>query len=317
MMVQIYEKNNVLKRTNLDTLAQLEKAPQTEASSGGKKTLLKRARSKYISNNVSLKLADQGSDLKKSYFNTFHCCNVLTQHGQEVTGKYCNNRWCLTCNRIRTAKLINGYYKTLTELNDKYFVTLTIPNVIGTDLRETTKDMIKTFRAIQKTFCKRKTSIIGIRKLEITFNSNRNDFHPHFHLIVSGHQIAVDVVSEWLKRYPNANLQAQDIRPSDDNAVMELFKYFTKIVTKGNIFISALDTIFLSMRGLRVFQPMGIKKNVSEDIEELRSEIYSDLENLETFWTWIDNDWIDKNTGETLTGYSPSENVTTLINSTK
>jgi len=117
----------------LDTLAQLAKV-----------VLGKRARSKYISNAISLRLSDLQSDLRQSYFNTYHCSDVLVQSGQKITSKYCNNRWCLTCNRIRTAKLIIGYRKPLSELIDPQFVTLTIPNVTGDQLVDAISEMLKT-----------------------------------------------------------------------------------------------------------------------------------------------------------------------------
>lgn len=313
--MQIYDKKTGLL---LDTLAQL-RTSATDAGCGGSKiTLLKRARSKYISNGISLKLADLDTDLKKSYYNTYHCASALEQHDNKITGKYCNNRWCLTCNRIRTAKLINGYRQTLSELNEKTFVTLTIPNVSGNVLAETLDTMLKTFKDIQEVFRKRrKTPIIGIRKLEVTFNPERCDFHPHFHLVVSGYEVANEIVLEWLKRNETANIKGQDVRQADDNSIMELFKYFTKIVTKKSVYISALDTIFSAMRNRRVFQPMGIEKNVSEDIEDIQAEVIEDLQFREAVWTWIDSDWVNPETGETLTGYTPSENVTTLINSIK
>jgi len=312
--MQIYDKKTGFL---LDTLAQLEKGAPDADCSGSKETLKKRARSKYISNGISLKLADLDTDLKKSYYNTYHCASALEQHDNKITGKYCNNRWCLTCNRIRTAKLINGYRKTLSELNDKTFITLTIPNVKGNELSDAINDMISEFKKMQKTFAKRKTPIVGIRKLEVTFNAERCDFHPHFHLVVSGYEIANEIVSEWLKRNITANVKGQNIKQADDNSIMELFKYFTKIVTKKSIYISALDTIFSAMRNRRVFQPMGIEKDISEDIENIQAEVIEDLQFREAVWTWIDTDWVNPETGETLTGYAPSENVTTLIKSIK
>lgn len=291
----------------LDTLAQLVPT---------RKLLQKRARSKYITNSVSIKLAALGSVLEQSYWNSYHCCGVLRQSGKSVVGKYCNNRWCLTCNRIRTAKLINGYAESLRELPDKRFVTLTIPNVSGESLKKTIEKMVESLVLIQKSFRKRKVKIVGIRKLECTYNPARNDFHPHFHLIVSGETISKLLIDEWLKRFPSATREAQNEKPADDNSAMELFKYFTKIVTKKRFYISALDTIFTAMYGKRTFQPMGIKKIVSEDISELQKIVYEDLEERESLWTWVDEatDWIDFDTGETLTGYSPSEAVVQLIN---
>jgi len=61
-----------------------------------------------------------------------------------------------------------------------------------------------------------------------------------------------------LDNYPDADRSAQDIRPSDDNSMIELFKYTTKIITgkditrKGNavelnVNPEALDVIFRAM----------------------------------------------------------------------
>jgi len=168
---------------------------------------------------------------------------------------------------------------------------------------------------MQKALSKQKCAIIGIRKLECTYNPVTDDFHPHLHFIVSGYQNAVKMREMWLKRNVTAGIKAQDIRKANEDSIMELFKYFSKIVTKEHIYIKALDTIMRAMYGLRTFQPMGVKKAkiVTEDIEELQSQIYSDLEQRETHWSWIESDWIDRSTGETLTGYEPSANIVTLL----
>ena len=298
----------------LDKLAQLAKVASDGSCSGGKKTLLKRARSKYLTNGITnqlVKISD--SFLRKSYINTFYCCSTLEQKGKKVTAHYCNNRWCQTCNRIRTAKLINGYKIPLEQLPDKQFVTLSDVTIKAEHLEEEITRYHKVFRSIQKTFEKRKTPIVGIRKFECTYNPITNEYHPHFHIILSGENVAIDLVAEWLKRNPTANRIAQDIRVADSDSILELFKYFTKVVSKGSIYTTALDTIFKAMYGRRVFQPMGIRKDVTEDVDELISEIYQDLESRETTWTWIDHDWIDRDTGEMLTEYEPSDQIRKLL----
>jgi hypothetical protein len=216
--------------------------------------------------------------------------------------------------------LINGYVPALKQLKDKRFVTLTLPNCTEKELPNTLKLMAKTVNQIREVFkkdAKRNGSkpLVGIRKLEITFNPISNTFHPHYHFIVDGETVANELINEWLKRLPTANIKAQDQRPGDDNSVMELFKYFTKMVSKKNIYINALDVIFKSMRNKRVFQPMGIKKNVDEDILEIQKQVYSDLEDREATWTWIDSasDWVCDD--ELLTGYTPTEHAKNLIKS--
>ena len=296
----------------LDTLAQLRKPLQNQPFQSGQKTLYKRAKAKYISNNLALKLKDLRTDLEQSYFRTFGCASVLKQEGERITGMYCNNRWCLVCNRIRTAKLIKGYMQPLSELNDPYFVTLTTPNVGEDELRDHIKYMTRTFTKIKDMHRKAKDPIKGLRKTECTFNPRRNDYNPHFHLIVEGKATAQAIIKQWVNRIEGANIEAQDMRPADENSIYELFKYFTKIQYKGGTNLKALDTIFQAMRGLRTFQPMGIKK-VSEDVEEIHSEIYEEIEQREATWLWCEDDWIDTATGETLTGHSPTEAAKEIV----
>jgi len=207
-------------------------------------------------------------------------------------------------------KLIKGYKDVLNNLNDPFFVTLTVPNVSDIELKSMIIEMFKELKKIQKVFQKRKTNIIGIRKIEYTYNTRLKNYHPHFHLIISGKIIAETLVSEWLKRFPSSNMKGQDIRKADSNSILELFKYFTKVVTgKGKlqgIYIKPMDVIFNAMKGRRVFQPLGVKKRVSEDIEEIQAQEY-DIEETQAVFSWKVNDWVDERTGELLTGYVPTD----------
>jgi hypothetical protein len=117
----------------LDTLAQLV----TDHPLKSLETLTRRAKAKFITSGLIFPLIDLNSDLKKSYWLTWHCTSVLLQDGQKITSRYCNNRWCIVCNRIRTAKMIKNYYPVIkSEIQDGYFVTLTIPNVQGQRLKQ-------------------------------------------------------------------------------------------------------------------------------------------------------------------------------------
>ena len=284
------------------------------------KSLSKRAKAKYFTNSFVIPLALLKTDLQKSYNNTIYgCSNILQQTGQKLTGKYCGNRWCVVCNRIKIAKLINAYKPALEKLKDKRFVTLTIKNVKGENLRSAIQEMTKTFILIKKQFQKKKIRFVGIRKMECTYNTRENEYHPHFHLIIEGIQPATLLVNKWLERYPVSDKRAQYNEETDEGSLMELFKYFSKIITDGVVYIEALDLIFTSMYGLRVYQSFGIPKvnEVSEEIEELQAQTIEDLKEAEKTWHWIDNDWIDKTTGEMLTGYEPDDTMKRIIKNIK
>jgi plasmid rolling circle replication initiator protein Rep len=251
------------------------------------------------------------SPLNKGYRRTlFDCGGLIIQEGQKLTSKYCNARWCNTCNRIRTAKLLNGYQKPLQAFAEPYFVTLTIPNVSEFDLKDAIKSMLRSFQLIVRSR-RRLTPINGIRKLECTINAESDTYHPHFHVLVDGEENAQYLISEWLKRYELAESWCQDMRSADKGSLSELFKYTTKIVSKTkngdfNIYIRKLDVIFNAMYKLRTFQSFGSVRMVTEDIDKLKSDTY-DIEFKETeVYLWANSDWYSMSEGLPLTEYVPS-----------
>jgi hypothetical protein len=124
-----------------------------------------------------------------------------------------------------------------------------------------------------------------------------------------------EIVEEWLKRFPDANISAQDVRKADKDSLNELFKYTTKIYKRQKrnaitINAEALDAILQAMDGLRTFQPFGeIRKiEISEDVDEIEVQEYDELPEIELDevkeWIYCNqfDDWLDEN-GNKLTNY--------------
>jgi len=320
----------------LDTLAQ---PCHSEPGSNPVETLRKRARSKYISLPLAVALAELKSGIERSYRNTVYCNATLDQEDGKLRGRYCGNRWCLTCTRIRTARAMNRYPPELAGWPDKHFVTLTLPNVAADELAPTIERMLRAVASIARAV--RRTDALpfrALRKLEVTHNHHANSYHPHFHLVVDGEAQARALVRRWLAAFPTARAVAQDVRVCDDGSARELFKYFTKLFTKASgresgrpsgkgvqerrISVPALDVIFRAMRGRRVFQPMGFTAAAAAPDEE--SDIEPDVgtpaterPNERIAWEWSQplHDWIDEATGALLTGYEPSPRYRDLVES--
>ena len=205
---------------------------------------------------------------------------------------------------------MNGYLPQLfnRQLN---FVTLTIPNVKATELKDTISDMIKNATLIIRNLREKKLiSINGIRKIEVTYNKENDTYHPHFHLLVD--RGAEEIVSQWLERYPAARRIAQDIRPTDQSSLNELFKYSTKIIEgkQGktiDIHYTALDVIMIALKGKRIFQPFGDIRKTSEEVDELDTQIIEDAEPIVEVWEWNKHDWFSKLSEDPvpLTKYEP------------
>jgi len=260
-----------------------------------KEILRKRAKRNYIKNALALGLvsvndSDREKRLKKelnfteelaaekkekdilrSYWNMYHCSSTLVRKNGKVSGRYCKNRLCLVCNSIRAAVSLKSYKPVFDEWGDNaYFVTLTAPTVERSKLKSRLEEMHKIFNQIKEMLYRRGVrkkgeKFEGVRKLECTFRHQTNKFHPHFHFMVKGSKNAKLLYDEWLKRtvHLGTSHKAQDCRKADKHAALEVFKYFTKIVSSSSkdkkVYLRGLDAIFKEFRGRRVIQNFGFK----------------------------------------------------------
>ena len=303
-------KKIVIESAPLDTLAQLRNCNPTN--------LQKRAKNKALTSSFIVGLINLDSPLKKTYWNTYHCSSEIAQKDNFLSAKYCKNRACLVCNRIRTANYIIGYKAQLDSLTDPYFLTLTKPTIQGNELEPTIQGMTKTIRKIFDRLRKQKVKPNGIRKLECTYRP-KGYFHPHFHLVVETKHHAELIRNEWLKEYPNAKLSANDIRPCTDNYVIELMKYFTKLLPNKkskdqHINFKALDIIFQSMANKRVYQPFGkIRKLKENELSSTEYDITIPAKLTKHVWKQGLFDWVDIQTAEILSYYQPTDKDRELI----
>ena len=283
----------------------------------------KRAKAKFVQQKLLRALIKLGSPLAKRYDNTLYCSSVLEQDGNRLRSRFCNSRWCNICNRVRTAKLIKGYGRAIDSMLDPRFVTLTVPNVPAAELRAEIKRMLSEFRKIQELRRKQKKTLLrGIRKLEVTYNPDLNNFHPHFHFIIDGEDNAKELIQSWMDRHTSADIRGQDQREAKNP--IELFKYFTKLTSKSKTdtiiiksgkmvrieysYPEALDIVFQTIDGIRIFQPIGGIRYVKEDPGEFETATVEDLEPEESaLWIYQDRDWVNVYTGELLTGYEPTK----------
>lgn len=308
----------------LDTTAQLRQQPRSAAD-----ILTRRAKSKLLTD-ISLEgLLELGTStpLSKAYRRTQACALELRNEGGKLTGRYCGNRWCLVCNRIRTAKLREAYTPVLRDWTAPYFVTLTIPNVPAAQLHGAVRTMVRALQRIS--LAMRRTDrlpLTAVRKIECTYNPERRDFHPHFHLVVRDRHAAHILLRRWLEAFPDAKRRAQDVRQARAESLMaELFKYLTKMVIRQDKRVRrppprALDVIFRALRGLRTVQPMGFRLSrdaetvTDEDAElELTANVAARMGDSSFRWHHSLTDWVDESTGELLTGYTPGRAMNEII----
>ncbi|TFW45526.1 protein rep [Bacillus sp. 005/A4HT-01/001] len=125
-----------------------------------------------------------------------NCAECLVFRRDIETGRlrlsnayFCKVRLCSMCAWRRSLKIASHNKLIVEEANRQYkpawiFLTLTVKNVEGDDLKQTITDMMQGFRKLFQ-YKKVKTGVLGFfRALEITKNHEENTYHPHFHVLI-------------------------------------------------------------------------------------------------------------------------------------
>lgn len=260
----------------------------------GVDVLKKRRNSLAISKAINYKLVATNSKIQRDYKAALKCSDYVQQKGSAFHFFTCKKLSCILCSRIRAAKLFKQYAEPLLSLPDLYMVTLTAPTVEGGNLNEEIRNRYKIITRIKDSLRKEGVKMQGIRTLEAAHNKRTDLYHPHYHLIISGKEVAQAIVSSWLKRIPAANARAQKIeKMRDEGALREVFKYVTKQVISDEFNSHVLDTVYTSIKGVRIIQAFGIKaKGVKKKDDARVLEVKHKREKID-LWKWCNNrmDW--------------------------
>lgn len=280
-------------------------------------SLQKKARSKFITRALIFPLLKLNSDLNDSYRAAYYCANDIEVHeGGKTITKYCGQRWCLACARIRIAKNINNYSKQISEFPSPVFLTLTIPNPIVYRSNVFCKGQLKSYFDVMfsellkiKDLYRKKINvkIKGIVKFETTINIHYGELHPHLHLIIDTKTAANFIYEQWFKRFPECSKFAQDktefnhTQEFREAHLVEIFKYMAKqvytIQTKKNENKRVnphlyLDYIYTELKNLRLIRAWGIKIPIIEDSPEKLESQFEAIEATTGLYQWVENDWI-------------------------
>ena len=164
-----------------------------------------------------------------------------------IKGETCKSRFCPMCSWRKSKKdamVIACMMKYIMIKHDKVFIflTLTVPNCSGNNLKQTIKTMNVAFKNLFKRKEVMQMSCGYMRKLEVTYNRRRHDFHPHFHCVIAVDQNYFDFrkansnylgQKTWLQLWRdvtgNQTITQVDVRSMDmEKGVNEIAKYSAK-----------------------------------------------------------------------------------------
>src|SRR5699024_7768737 len=120
-------------------------------------------------------------------------------------GNTCKNRFCPICAWKKSRKdalalsVMMAYLKQV-EKKEFIFLTLTAPNVQADELNDEIKHYNQSYqRLIQRKEVKQIVKGYA-RKLEITYNEERDDYHPHFHVLIAVNKSYFNQATQYISR---------------------------------------------------------------------------------------------------------------------
>lgn len=198
-------------------------------------------------------------------------------------GNFCNNRFCPFCSWLkakRTAFELLELIKVVeyTEKLAFIFITLTVPNVSREKLREEIECFNKSFKRLFETKEFKAFNKGFIRKLEITYNEERNDYHPHFHLVVTVNKsyfTSRDYMSKrrllelWQRATRNPNITQVDIKPCRMDTIKQVMELATYSAKQGDLYSSkeVFDGFYEGLFRKKLLVYNGIFKEYKKKID--------------------------------------------------
>lgn len=198
-------------------------------------------------------------------------------------GNFCNNRFCPFCSWLkakRTAFELLELIKVV-EYKEKFaflFITLTAPNVPKEKLREEIEEFNVSFKRLFQTKEFKVFNKGFIRKLEITYNEERDDYHPHFHLVVAvnksyftsrNYMSKKRLLELWQRAKRDTSITQVDIKPCRMDTVKQVMELATYSAKQGELYSSkeVFDGFYEGLYRKKLIVYNGIFKEYKKKIE--------------------------------------------------
>jgi len=225
----------------------------------------------------------------------------------------CKNRFCPVCAWRKARKdalglsLMMQYIKQQ-EKKDFIFLTLTTPNVMSDELENEIKRYNNSFRKLIKR--KKVGSVIKgyVRKLEITYNKKRDDYNPHFHVLIAVNKSYFTdkryyiSQQEWLDLWRDVTgiseitqVQVQKIRQNNNKELYEMAKYSGKdsdYLINQKVF----DAFYKSLKGKQVLVYSGLFKEARKLLKNGDLDYLKEIDPTEyiyqIFYIWKQKEYL-------------------------
>lgn len=236
---------------------------------------------------------------------------------------FCGNRFCPMCSwrvACKDSLEISILMEHLRKEENKEFIflTLTAPNVKGEFLDEEIKKFNKSFKKLMER--KEIKQIVKgyIRKLEVTYNSDKTSesydtYHPHFHVVIAvdksyftsrnylKHDRWLNLWREATGDYTITQVDVRKAKANDYKEVYELAKYSAKD-TDYLINREVFTTFYKALKGKQVLVFSGLFKDAHKMYKNHELDIYKEQDTIEyaymVNYNWLKNKYDNTNIRE-------------------
>lgn len=198
----------------------------------------------YCNKNISVFLREK---IYNRWFRVSECASFLefslTSDSKRLSkANFCKDRLCPMCSWRRSLKVFGQVSQIVDSLSSSYefvFLTLTVRNVKADRLSSEIDKLFFIWREIRKSSFYKSSYYGDVRVLEVTYNSERNDYHPHLHIILAvdfqyfrgkNYKKHSDWLSFWQDSYGDPNITQVNIQSflNREKGVAETAKYTIK-----------------------------------------------------------------------------------------
>lgn len=225
-------------------------------------------------------------------------------------GNSCKNRFCPICAWKKARKdalalsVMMAYLKQ-EEKKEFIFLTLTAPNVSAEELNDEIKHYNQSFQRLMQRKEVRQVVKGYARKLEITYNEERDDYHPHFHVLIAVNKSYFTDTKQyisrdrWLELWQQVTknplitqVDVRKVRNGRDDKVYEIAKYSAKdsdYLQNQNVF----EVFYNALKGKRLIVFSGLFKEAMTKFKNGELDDYKEKDMTKYVYAIMYN-WGDK-----------------------
>ena len=230
---------------------------------------------------------------------------------------FCGNRFCPHCSFNKSRKDAIEFDVLIKYIKEKYnysflFLTLTAPNVDGNLLDLEIRDY---YKSIKRLFELKKVKNICkgyIRKLEVTYNSDKDTYHPHYHILIAvNNSYFTDTKSylsrnDWLELWQNSKRDSSitqlDIRKVKENELFNSVLEISKYVSKDSNYLfskKVFEVFYAALKGKQYYTYTGVFKESHKLYKDNKLDYLKEVDDIEyiykVYYVWKNSNYSLKN----------------------